>query len=180
MQVAAAHGAAILCSAAIQYIADFGVFISNAANAKECQLMQVRPGEKYMSWIDVNGVSIHYRLQGATEKPLVVCFHEIGGSLESFREVAPYLLTHFQVLSFDQRGSGLSEKVRTSFGIDDLVSDVSELVRVVVGDVSSSPTRIPFFSAKSALSLSANALEGSTPRAGLHNVIDITVASNLS
>ena len=100
------------------------------------QLMRVRPGETDMSWIDVNGVSIHYRLEGATEKPLVVFFHEIGGSLESFREVAPYLLTHFQVLSFDQRGSGLSEKVRTSFGIDDLVSDVSEVVRVVVGDVS--------------------------------------------
>ena len=98
--------------------------------------MRVRPGETDMSWIDVNGVSIHYRLEGATEKPLVVFFHEIGGSLESFREVVPYLLSHFQVLSFDQRGFGLSEKVRTSFGIDDLVSDVSELVRIVVGDVS--------------------------------------------
>ncbi|TAN24190.1 MAG: alpha/beta fold hydrolase [Actinomycetota bacterium] len=88
-----------------------------------------------MSWIDANGVSIRYRLDGTAGKPLVVLFHEIGGSLESFGEVAHHLRPDFQVLSFDQRGSGLSEKVRTSFGVDDLVSDVSELIHIVVGDV---------------------------------------------
>ncbi|NNN18635.1 MAG: alpha/beta fold hydrolase [Acidimicrobiaceae bacterium] len=88
-----------------------------------------------MSWIDVNGVSIRYHFDGSGENPLVVFFHEIGGSLESFNRVVPYLLPHFSVLSFDQRGAGQSEKVRDSFGIDDLVNDAAELIDYVAGDV---------------------------------------------
>lgn len=86
-----------------------------------------------MSWLDVNGVSIHYRVEGNAKGPLVVLFHEIGGTLESFKGVVPSLSSRFRVLSFDQRGSGLSEKVRISFGVDDLVEDINQLVERTIG-----------------------------------------------
>lgn len=86
-----------------------------------------------MSWLDVNGVSINYRIEGNAGGPLVVLVHEIGGTLESFSAVVPFLAPRYSVLSFDQRGSGLSEKVRGQIGIDDLVDDMAELVSTVAG-----------------------------------------------
>ncbi len=86
-----------------------------------------------MSWLDVNGVSIHFQVEGNANAPVVVLFHEIGGTLESFSAVVPSLSPRFRILSFDQRGSGLSEKVRISFGVDDLVEDVNQLIARTVG-----------------------------------------------
>ncbi len=84
-----------------------------------------------MGWLDVNGVSINFRIEGKADGPLVILLHEIGGSIESFSPVVPFLSSHFRVLSFDQRGSGLSEKVRSSFGIDDLVDDINSLIEEI-------------------------------------------------
>lgn len=81
-----------------------------------------------MSWIDANGISFNYRWQGNPEGPLVVLMHEIGGCLEGFEGVVPHLAKDFSLLSFDQRGSGLSEKVRSPFTADDLVDDVVGLM----------------------------------------------------
>ncbi len=86
-----------------------------------------------MSWLDVNGVSINYRIEGPAKGPLVVLLHEIGGTLESFNAVVEFLAPRYCVLSFDQRGSGQSEKVRSQIGIDDLVDDIAELVSTVAG-----------------------------------------------
>jgi len=61
-------------------------------------------------WMEANGISIHYQLTGAG--PSVVLLHEMGGTLDSWDGIAPALSAHFRVLRYDQRGSGLSEKVR--------------------------------------------------------------------
>ena len=63
-----------------------------------------------MPWIEANGISIYYKLAG--KGPVVVLMHELGGTLDSWDEVAPGLSENFTVLRYDQRGSGLSEKVR--------------------------------------------------------------------
>lgn len=81
-----------------------------------------------MSWIDVNGVSLNFRLEGNSTGELVVLLHEIGGTLESFQGVTPHLEPYFKVLSFDQRGAGQSEKVLGRIDIDDLVGDIVGLV----------------------------------------------------
>ena len=65
-----------------------------------------------MPFIDANGVSLHYELAGA-RGPSVVLLHELGGTLNSWDAVAPRLAARFRVLRYDQRGAGLSEKVRT-------------------------------------------------------------------
>ena len=79
-----------------------------------------------MPFTDANGVSIHYNLAGA-RGPSVVLMHELGGTLNSWDSVAPRLATRCRVLRYDQRGSGLSEKVRQDFTNDILVADFEAL-----------------------------------------------------
>jgi 3-oxoadipate enol-lactonase len=81
-------------------------------------------------FMDTNGVSIHYELAGA-RGPSVVLMHELGGTLNSWDAVAPRLAARCRVLRYDQRGSGLSEKVRQEFSNDMLVADFEALAKQV-------------------------------------------------
>ena len=64
-----------------------------------------------MPWTTANGISINYQLAGE-RGPTVVLMHEMGGTLDSWDAVAPGLAESHRVLRYDQRGAGLSEKVR--------------------------------------------------------------------
>jgi 3-oxoadipate enol-lactonase len=80
-----------------------------------------------LPWTEANGISIHYQLAGG-RGPVVVLLHELGGTLDSWDGVAPGLSERFRVLRFDQRGAGLSEKVRQPFGNDIAVDDLEALL----------------------------------------------------
>jgi 3-oxoadipate enol-lactonase len=75
-----------------------------------------------------NGISIHYKLEGA-KGPVVVLLHEMGGTLDSWDKVAPGLADNFRVLRYDQRGAGLTEKVRAQFGNDTAVEDLEGVLK---------------------------------------------------
>jgi 3-oxoadipate enol-lactonase len=81
-------------------------------------------------FIDANGVSLHYQIAGASG-PAIVLMHELGGTLHSWDAVAPRLAARYRVLRYDQRGSGLSEKVRQEFANDTLVADFAALAKEV-------------------------------------------------
>ncbi|MGB6536909.1 MAG: alpha/beta fold hydrolase [Xanthobacteraceae bacterium] len=83
-----------------------------------------------MPFIDANGVSLHYQLAGA-QGPSIVLLHELGGTLHSWDAVALPLAERRRVLRYDQRGSGLSEKVRREFTNDILVDDFVTLAEGV-------------------------------------------------
>ena len=83
-----------------------------------------------MPFIDANGVSLHYQLAGA-DGPSVALLHELGGTLHSWDAVAPRLAGRCRVLRYDQRGAGLSEKVRQEFTSDVLVDDFESLAKAV-------------------------------------------------
>jgi pimeloyl-ACP methyl ester carboxylesterase len=80
-----------------------------------------------LPFIEANGVSFHYRIEG-TSGPIVIFLHEIGGSLDSWDGVVPDLAKRFRVFRYDQRGFGLSEKVRQPYTIDTLVDDLRSLL----------------------------------------------------
>jgi 3-oxoadipate enol-lactonase len=80
-----------------------------------------------LPFIAANGVSFHYRLEG--HGPLVVLLHEIGGSLNSWDGMVPQLSNRFTVFRYDQRGFGLTEKVRAQYSIETLVDDLEALLR---------------------------------------------------
>src|SRR6185436_16278307 len=72
--------------------------------------------------------SIRYELSGSGRRSLILV-HELGGSLESWDEVLPSLEPGYRVLRVDQRGAGLSEKVREPFTIDDHARDLDAAVQ---------------------------------------------------
>jgi 3-oxoadipate enol-lactonase len=78
-------------------------------------------------WIEANGISIHYDLGG--EGASVVLLHEMGGTLDSWDGIAPALRKRFRVLRYDQRGAGLSEKVRQSYTNETLVGDLEAVLQ---------------------------------------------------
>jgi 3-oxoadipate enol-lactonase len=81
-------------------------------------------------YTEANGVSFHYQLEGVSG-PTVILLHELGGSLDSWENVAPGLAARFRVFRYDQRGFGRSEKVRRPYALDDLVDDLEALVRAL-------------------------------------------------
>jgi 3-oxoadipate enol-lactonase len=80
-----------------------------------------------LAFVEANGVSFHYRLEGAS-RPSVIFLHEIGGSLDSWDGVVPGLAKRFAVFRYDQRGFGLTEKVRAAYTLDTLVDDLQALI----------------------------------------------------
>ena len=92
-------------------------------------LCRPNAGRTHLPWIDANGISIHYELAG--NGPSVVLLHEMGGSLDSWDAVAPALAERFRVLRYDQRGAGLTEKVRQQFSNDDAVDDLEAMIKTL-------------------------------------------------
>ncbi len=81
-----------------------------------------------MPFTTANGISIHYKLEGA-KGPVVVLLHEMGGTLDSWDKIVPGLTDGFRVLRYDQRGAGMTEKVRARFSNDTAVEDLESLLK---------------------------------------------------
>jgi 3-oxoadipate enol-lactonase len=78
-------------------------------------------------WLEGNGISIHYELAGAG--PSLVLLHEMGGTLASWDGLFPALSTRLRTLRYDQRGCGLSEKVRRPITTELLVEDLEAVLQ---------------------------------------------------
>src|SRR2546429_321854 len=86
-----------------------------------------RREEKPVPWMDANGISIHFELAG--EGPSIVLLHEMGGTLASWDGIFLALSAQFRTLRYDQRGSGLSEKVRQAITTELLVDDLEAVLQ---------------------------------------------------
>jgi len=80
-----------------------------------------------MNFIEVNDVGLRYELTGQGERAIVLV-HEMGGTLDSFDEVAPLLARSRRVLRYDTRGAGMSSKVRGALTIDTMADDIAALL----------------------------------------------------
>jgi 3-oxoadipate enol-lactonase len=80
-----------------------------------------------LPFIEANGASLHYRLEGDSG-PTAIFLHEIGGSLDSWDGIVPQLAKGFRVFRYDQRGFGLSEKIRPPYSIETLCDDLESLI----------------------------------------------------
>jgi 3-oxoadipate enol-lactonase len=80
-----------------------------------------------MDFIELDGVTLRYELSGKGDHTLVLV-HEMGGSLESWDDVAPRFAESRRVLRYDTRGAGLSQKVRGELGIDTMADDIAALL----------------------------------------------------
>src|SRR3982074_3546567 len=80
-----------------------------------------------MDFIELDGVTLRCELSGKGDRTLVLV-HEMGGSLESWDEVAPRFAETRRVLRYDTRGAGMSQKVRGELGIDTMADDIAALL----------------------------------------------------
>jgi len=74
----------------------------------------------------VNGVRLEYDLQGIGD-PLVL-IHGAQGDRSMFAGIAPKFAAQYRVLTFDQRGSGLSEKPDMEYSMAMLADDTAALM----------------------------------------------------
>src|SRR2546423_10963562 len=79
-----------------------------------------------MNFIEANGVSLRYAIEGSG-KPLLL-IHEMGGTMESWGLVAPLLSAKRRVVRYDTRGAGFSEKIRGPLAIDTMTDDLIALL----------------------------------------------------
>src|SRR5258708_1423033 len=80
-----------------------------------------------MDFIELNGVGLRYELGGQADRTGVLV-HEMGGSLESWDDVAPRLAESRRVLRYDTRGAGLSQKARGELSLDTMADDIAALL----------------------------------------------------
>src|SRR5262245_7624149 len=74
----------------------------------------------------INGVELAYDLQGSGE-PLVM-IHGAQGDQSMFAGIIPSFSDQFRVLTFDQRGSGLSEKPDMAYSMAMFADDTAALM----------------------------------------------------
>jgi 3-oxoadipate enol-lactonase len=80
-----------------------------------------------MDFAELDGLALRYELSGKGDRTLVLV-HEMGGSLESWDDVAPRFAETRRVLRYDTRGAGMSQKVRGELGIDTMADDIAALL----------------------------------------------------
>ena len=68
--------------------------------------------------------NIHYSLVGKENAPTVILINGLGGDLRSWSALRLMLQDEYRVLSFDNRDSGLSDRVEGQYIIKDMVDDV--------------------------------------------------------
>src|ERR1700744_5039342 len=80
-----------------------------------------------MQFIELDGVSLRYELSGRGDRTLVLV-HEMGGSLESWDEVAPHFTGPRRGRRSYTRGAGLSQKARGELTFSMMASDIAALL----------------------------------------------------
>ena len=76
--------------------------------------------------VDVNGISIHYTIEG--NGPWVTLSHSLTTDLSMWDQLAAALAPSFTVLRYDTRGHGKSSAAQGSYSFDELTADVVGLL----------------------------------------------------
>jgi 3-oxoadipate enol-lactonase len=76
----------------------------------------------------INGMRMHYRVEGAEGAPPVVLHHSLAMNLSLWDELAAALAPRYQVVRFDARGHGASEATKAPYDFETLSADVVGLM----------------------------------------------------
>src|ERR687887_1930813 len=81
-----------------------------------------------MAFADVNGIRIHYQLDGPPELPVVALSNSLGTDLSLWEPQLAALSSRFRVLRYDTRGHGKSDEPPGPYTADMLGRDVLGLL----------------------------------------------------
>jgi pimeloyl-ACP methyl ester carboxylesterase len=86
-------------------------------------------GENFcLSTINVNGANIWYELKGKGGRPVIAQIHGAGFGHDNFAPVSPLLLKEYQVLDYDLRGYGLSDRPLQKYGMEVWADDLAAML----------------------------------------------------
>jgi len=78
--------------------------------------------------ISVNGINIHYKLEGPENGPSIVFSNSLGTDMRIWDEVISYLPKNLKILRYDKRGHGLSDCPNSPYSMGVLVNDIEALM----------------------------------------------------
>jgi 3-oxoadipate enol-lactonase len=81
-----------------------------------------------VNWIDTGKASLRYAHLGRGRGLPLILLHEMGGTLETWDETLPLLAESHEVLAYDWRGFGQSEKITGTITVADHVADLVALL----------------------------------------------------
>lgn len=81
-----------------------------------------------MPFVSVDNTRLFYRLEGKSDRPVLVLSHSIGCDHGMWAPQVADLLPHFQILRYDTRGHGASDVPSGEYSIELLGRDVLALV----------------------------------------------------
>ncbi|KTQ97028.1 3-oxoadipate enol-lactonase [Aureimonas ureilytica] len=81
-----------------------------------------------MAFITANGIAIHAEVEGRAGAPRLVFLNSLGSDRRIWGETVARLAARFEILTFDQRGHGLSETGAEPITIPLLAGDVTALL----------------------------------------------------
>ncbi len=74
-----------------------------------------------MSWIENQGVKIYYEISGYGDP--IIFFSGVGGGSWSWYRQLPYFCKKYEVIVFDNRGAGKSDKPKNPYSMEDFAQD---------------------------------------------------------
>jgi 3-oxoadipate enol-lactonase/4-carboxymuconolactone decarboxylase len=75
-----------------------------------------------------DGVRLHWRLEGAADRPVLVLLNSIGTDLSLWDRIVPLLLPAFRLLRVDTRGAGGSDASAGDYSLSLLADDVAAIM----------------------------------------------------
>lgn len=81
-----------------------------------------------MAFVRINGVLLHYRLSGHSDRPTLALVNSLGTDARIWDAVIANLGDRYCILSYDKRGHGLSDVPTGDYSIDDHVADLLGLL----------------------------------------------------
>ena len=76
----------------------------------------------------LNGINLHYRVDGPADGAPVVFANSLGTDLRLWDPVLPYLPDTLRIIRYDKRGHGLSDAPQAPYGMGTLVRDAEQLL----------------------------------------------------
>lgn len=76
----------------------------------------------------VNGVQLHYAVQGPADKPVIVFSNSLGTDFRVWDRLVDRLDGRYRMVRYDKRGHGLSEATPRPYRMDDHVDDLIGLL----------------------------------------------------
>lgn len=75
-----------------------------------------------------DGVRLHWRIEGAADRPVLVLLNSIGTDLSLWDRTVPLLLPAFRLLRIDTRGAGGSDAPDSDYSLNMLADDVAAIL----------------------------------------------------